>query len=57
MARLEKSTYEKAVKAKEKRGEVTHFSRMATMQIDVCVTNSLNNRTKYYSHEKFKIQK
>lgn len=57
MARLEKSTYEKAVKAKEKRGEVTHFSRMATMQIDVCVTNSLNNRTKYYSNEKFKIQR
>lgn len=57
MARLEKSTYEKAVKAKEKRGEVTHFSRMATMQIDVCVANSLINRTKYNSNEKFKIQR
>lgn len=55
MARLEKSTYEKAVKAKEKRGEVTHFSRMASMQIDVCVANSLNTKTRYNSNEKFKM--
>ena len=55
MARLEKSTYEKAVKAKEKRGEVTHFSRIASIQIDVCVANSLNNRSKSNSNEKFKI--
>ena len=54
MARLEKSTYEKAVKAKEKRGEVTHFSRMASMQIDVCVANSLNTKTRYNSNEKLK---
>ena len=55
MARLVKSTYEKAVKAKEKRGEVTHFSRMASMQIDVCVTKSLNNKSNFSSNEKIKI--
>lgn len=47
MARIDESTYEKAVNAKEKRGEVTHFSRMASIQIDACVANSLNNKNQF----------
>ena len=54
MARIESSTYEKAVMAKEKRGEVTHFSRMASIRIDVCVTNSLNSKSNLNRNEKIK---
>lgn len=56
MARLVKSIYEKAVTAKREKGEVTHFSRVATIHIDVCVAKSLNNN-KYYEHAKIKIQR
>lgn len=44
MERL-KSTFEKAVAAKESRGEIVYLSRNMTVMIDSRVSDSLSKRT------------
>lgn len=43
MAKVVKSTYEKAILAKEKRGEIVRLSRRETMRIDLCIIKSFND--------------
>lgn len=43
MVKIIRSTYEKAIVAKEKRGEIVRFSRRESIRIDLCVTKSFNN--------------
>ena len=42
MARVIMSTYEKAVKIKEQRGEIMFLSRESTTRIDTYVSHSFN---------------
>lgn len=48
MERIVRSIYEKAVKAKEGKGEVVHLSRTATVHIDICIQKSFSNKAKSY---------
>ena len=41
-----KSIYEKAVLAKEKRGEIEHIGKITSIRIDICVTQSFGKKTK-----------
>ena len=43
MARVVISTYEKAIRIKEQRGEIVRLSREASSQIDVSVSRSFSN--------------
>lgn len=43
MTKVVKSTYEKAIMAKEKRGEIVRLSRRETIRIDLCVIKSFND--------------
>lgn len=43
MAKLIMSTYEKAVKIKEQRGEIVFLSREVTSRIDAHISHSFNN--------------
>lgn len=46
MAKVVKSTYEKAILAKEKRGEIVRLSRRETIRIDLCIIKAFNDRYK-----------
>ena len=46
MAKVVKSTYEKAILAKEKRGEIVRLSKRETMRIDLCIIKSFNENYK-----------
>lgn len=43
MARLEISTYEKAIRIKEQRGEVVHLKREFSLRIDSSISRSFGN--------------
>ena len=49
-----KSIYEKAILAKEKRGEIIHLGKVTSIRIDICVTHSFGKKTKMRNkgHEK-----
>ena len=41
-----KSIYEKAILAKERRGEIIHLGKITSIRIDICVTQSFGKKTK-----------
>lgn len=41
-----KSIYEKAILAKERRGEIIHLGKITSIRIDICVTQSFDKKTK-----------
>ncbi len=52
MARVIMSTYEKAVKIKEQRGEIMFLSRESTTRIDTYVSHSFNKIQKRRNDKK-----
>lgn len=52
MARVIMSTYEKAVKIKEQRGEIMFLSRESTTRIDTYVSHSFNKIKKRRNDKK-----
>ena len=51
MARLEISTYEKAIRIKEQRGEVVHLKREFSIRIDSSISRSFG-KNKFKSYDK-----